>query len=76
MLASGLNTCAHTHIYAHPHVNVHIHGEKRCLLQINSFSICLPFLSQVFYYQDVKCREEMYDKDIIMLQVLVSVTLC
>lgn len=26
-------------------------------------------ISQVFYYQDVKCREEMYDKDIIMLQV-------
>uniref|UniRef100_A0A6I8NA37 E3 ubiquitin-protein ligase n=2 Tax=Ornithorhynchus anatinus TaxID=9258 RepID=A0A6I8NA37_ORNAN len=23
----------------------------------------------VFYYQDVKCREEMYDKDIIMLQI-------
>ncbi|XP_036101829.1 E3 ubiquitin-protein ligase UBR1 isoform X8 [Molossus molossus] len=26
-------------------------------------------MSQVFYYQDVKCREEMYDKDIIMLQI-------
>lgn len=24
---------------------------------------------QVYYYQDVKCRDEMYDKDIIMLQV-------
>lgn len=23
----------------------------------------------MFYYQDVKCREEMYDKDIILLQV-------
>uniref|UniRef100_A0A8C4LYA4 E3 ubiquitin-protein ligase n=1 Tax=Equus asinus asinus TaxID=83772 RepID=A0A8C4LYA4_EQUAS len=28
----------------------------------------LSLISQVFYYQDVKCREEMYDKDIIMLQ--------
>ncbi|KAK2532278.1 Ubr1 [Columba guinea] len=27
------------------------------------------FVSPVFYYQDVKCREEMYDKDIIMLQI-------
>lgn len=26
---------------------------------------------QVYYYQDVKCRDEMYDKDIIMLQVCV-----
>lgn len=24
---------------------------------------------QVYYYQDVKCRDEMYDKDVIMLQV-------
>ncbi|KAM6335570.1 E3 ubiquitin-protein ligase UBR1 isoform 2-T2 [Podargus strigoides] len=29
----------------------------------------LSLISQIFYYQDVKCREEMYDKDIIMLQV-------
>ncbi|OXB63359.1 hypothetical protein ASZ78_001935 [Callipepla squamata] len=29
----------------------------------------LSLISQVFYYQDVKCREEMYDKDIIMLQI-------
>ncbi|KAG8560947.1 hypothetical protein GDO81_015191 [Engystomops pustulosus] len=28
----------------------------------------LTIISQVFYYQDVKCREEMYDKDIVMLQ--------
>ena len=26
-------------------------------------------LHQVYYYQDVKCRDEMYDKDILMLQV-------
>lgn len=25
--------------------------------------------NQVYYYQDVKCRDEMYDKDILMLQV-------
>uniref|UniRef100_A0A8C5MRZ6 E3 ubiquitin-protein ligase n=1 Tax=Leptobrachium leishanense TaxID=445787 RepID=A0A8C5MRZ6_9ANUR len=29
----------------------------------------LSVISQVFYYQDVKCREEMYDKDIMMLQI-------
>uniref|UniRef100_A0A8C4XDW1 E3 ubiquitin-protein ligase n=1 Tax=Erpetoichthys calabaricus TaxID=27687 RepID=A0A8C4XDW1_ERPCA len=29
----------------------------------------LSLVSQVYYYQDVKCRDEMYDKDIIMLQV-------
>ncbi|KAG9481380.1 hypothetical protein GDO78_010558 [Eleutherodactylus coqui] len=29
----------------------------------------LTIVSQVFYYQDVKCREEMYDKDIMMLQI-------
>ncbi|CAH2328512.1 E3 ubiquitin- ligase UBR1 isoform X3 [Pelobates cultripes] len=29
----------------------------------------LTIISQVFYYQDVKCREEMYDKDIVMLQI-------
>ncbi|KAM4690769.1 E3 ubiquitin-protein ligase UBR1 [Rhinophrynus dorsalis] len=29
----------------------------------------LTIVSQVFYYQDVKCREEMYDKDIVMLQI-------
>ncbi|KAG8449458.1 hypothetical protein GDO86_016202 [Hymenochirus boettgeri] len=29
----------------------------------------LTIVSQVFYYHDVKCREEMYDKDILMLQI-------
>ncbi|NXP54782.1 UBR1 ligase, partial [Heliornis fulica] len=33
----------------------------------------LSLISQVFYYQDVKCREEMYDKDIIMLQIGASI---
>lgn len=31
-------------------------------------------LDQVYYYQDVKCRDEMYDKDILMLQVGGSLT--
>lgn len=66
MLTSGL----HTHTHTRPSTFKHAHTWwKRCLLKVNSFNICLPFLSQVFYYQDVKCREEMYDKDIIMLQV-------
>ncbi|XP_048829755.1 E3 ubiquitin-protein ligase UBR1 isoform X1 [Brienomyrus brachyistius] len=29
----------------------------------------LSLVSQVYYYQDVKCRDEMFDKDIIMLQI-------
>uniref|UniRef100_A0A8C5AND5 E3 ubiquitin-protein ligase n=1 Tax=Gadus morhua TaxID=8049 RepID=A0A8C5AND5_GADMO len=29
----------------------------------------LSLVSQVYYYQDVKCRDEMYDKDVLMLQV-------
>ncbi|KAL7992394.1 hypothetical protein Chor_016650 [Crotalus horridus] len=29
----------------------------------------LSLISQMFYYQEVKCREEMYDKDIILLQI-------
>uniref|UniRef100_A0A8D0C1I8 E3 ubiquitin-protein ligase n=1 Tax=Salvator merianae TaxID=96440 RepID=A0A8D0C1I8_SALMN len=29
----------------------------------------LSLISQMFYYHDVKCREEMYDKDIILLQI-------
>lgn len=37
------------------------------------FLICLCVLAcscgQVYYYQDVKCRDEMYDKDVLMLQV-------
>uniref|UniRef100_A0AAX7URF3 E3 ubiquitin-protein ligase n=1 Tax=Astatotilapia calliptera TaxID=8154 RepID=A0AAX7URF3_ASTCA len=32
----------------------------------------LSLVSQVYYYQDVKCRDEMYDKDIVMLQVGVT----
>lgn len=43
------------------------------LLHISTLNFV--FVSQVFYYQDVKCREEMYDKDIIMLQVWCSESL-
>ncbi|XP_005724070.1 E3 ubiquitin-protein ligase UBR1 [Pundamilia nyererei] len=32
----------------------------------------LSLVSQVYYYQDVKCRDEMYDKDIVMLQIAAS----
>lgn len=43
------------------------------IILINYFSIINKFSfvshDQVYYYQDVKCRDEMYDKDILMLQV-------
>ncbi|CAN9502154.1 unnamed protein product [Ophioblennius macclurei] len=32
----------------------------------------LSMVSQVYYYTDVKCREEMYDKDVLMLQIAAS----
>ncbi|XP_047466918.1 E3 ubiquitin-protein ligase UBR1 [Mugil cephalus] len=32
----------------------------------------LSLVSQVYYYQDVKCRDEMYDKDVVMLQIAAS----
>ncbi|XP_056151209.1 E3 ubiquitin-protein ligase UBR1 [Lampris incognitus] len=32
----------------------------------------LSLVSQLYYYQDVKCRDEMYDKDIVMLQITAS----
>uniref|UniRef100_A0AAY4AV77 E3 ubiquitin-protein ligase n=1 Tax=Denticeps clupeoides TaxID=299321 RepID=A0AAY4AV77_9TELE len=32
----------------------------------------LSLVSQVYYYQDVKCRDEMYDKDVMMLQIAAS----
>ncbi|TSO25214.1 E3 ubiquitin-protein ligase UBR1 [Bagarius yarrelli] len=32
----------------------------------------LSLVSQVYYYLDVKCRDEMFDKDIIMLQIAAS----
>ncbi|XP_072545545.1 E3 ubiquitin-protein ligase UBR1 isoform X1 [Salminus brasiliensis] len=32
----------------------------------------LSLVSQVYYYQDVKCRDEMFDKDILMLQIAAS----
>ncbi|XP_069773436.1 E3 ubiquitin-protein ligase UBR1 isoform X2 [Narcine bancroftii] len=35
----------------------------------NGFSL----VNQVYYYRNVKCREEMFDKDIIMLQIAASI---
>uniref|UniRef100_A0A673YMQ9 E3 ubiquitin-protein ligase n=1 Tax=Salmo trutta TaxID=8032 RepID=A0A673YMQ9_SALTR len=32
----------------------------------------LSLVSQVYYYHDVKCRDEMFDKDVIMLQIAAS----
>ncbi|KAM9466613.1 E3 ubiquitin-protein ligase UBR1 [Clarias gariepinus] len=32
----------------------------------------LSLVSQVYYYLDVKCRDEMFDKDIMMLQIAAS----
>ncbi|XP_041827854.1 E3 ubiquitin-protein ligase UBR1 isoform X2 [Melanotaenia boesemani] len=32
----------------------------------------LSLVSQIYYYQDVKCRDEMYDKDVVMLQIAAS----
>ncbi|XP_028292985.1 LOW QUALITY PROTEIN: E3 ubiquitin-protein ligase UBR1 [Gouania willdenowi] len=32
----------------------------------------LSLVSQVYHYQDVKCRHEMYDKDILLLQIAAS----
>ncbi|KAM9571365.1 E3 ubiquitin-protein ligase UBR1-like isoform 1-T2 [Salvelinus alpinus] len=32
----------------------------------------LSLVSQVYYYQNVKCRDEMFDKDVIMLQSAAS----
>lgn len=39
------------------------------LLLIVCSCIRVVWPDQVYYYQDVKCRDEMYDKDILMLQV-------
>ena len=47
-------------------------GEERTA-QIKT---CLPniityvFFFQIYYYHNVKCRREMFDKDIVMLQVM------
>ncbi|KAM8920859.1 E3 ubiquitin-protein ligase UBR1 [Pelodytes ibericus] len=47
----------------------------RCLVLVGQVSAEMwrrngpTVISQVFYYQDVKCRDEMYDKDIVMLQI-------
>uniref|UniRef100_A0A0L8GI50 E3 ubiquitin-protein ligase n=1 Tax=Octopus bimaculoides TaxID=37653 RepID=A0A0L8GI50_OCTBM len=40
-------------------------------LHMDKFGICSPeMISQIFFYNNVRCRVEMYDKDIVMLQLL------
>ncbi|KAH0503276.1 E3 ubiquitin-protein ligase UBR1, partial [Microtus ochrogaster] len=61
------------------HVDVLVEYPLRCLVLVAQVVAemwrrnGLSLISQVFYYQDVKCREEMYDKDIIMLQIGASI---
>lgn len=38
------------------------------LLSLRSFQTDM-FVFQIYYYHNVKCRVEMFDKDVIMLQV-------
>lgn len=62
-------SCDFTHFAEHP---------LRCLVLAAQVSAemwrrnGLSLVSQVYYYQDVKCRDEMFDKDIIMLQIAAS----
>ncbi|ERE70844.1 E3 ubiquitin-protein ligase [Cricetulus griseus] len=55
------------------HIEVDPDWEAAIAIQMQLKNILLMFQEwcacEVFYYQDVKCREEMYDKDIIMLQI-------
>lgn len=56
-------------------VELLVESPLRCLVLVGQVAAemwrrnGLTIISQVYYYQDVKCREEMYDKDIVMLQV-------
>ncbi|KAM9294414.1 E3 ubiquitin-protein ligase UBR1 [Gastrophryne carolinensis] len=56
-------------------VELLIEAPLRCLVLVGQVAAemwrrnGLTIISQVFYYHDVKCREEMYDKDILMLQI-------
>ncbi|OCT68575.1 E3 ubiquitin-protein ligase UBR1 isoform X3 [Xenopus laevis] len=56
-------------------VELMIEHPLRCLVLVGQVAAemwrrnGLTIVSQVFYYHDVKCREEMYDKDIVMLQI-------
>lgn len=61
---------AHTHL---PKTHVLLEGggeesftNKNLFTQYNSFFVVF----QIYYYHNVKCRREMFDKDIIMLQVM------
>uniref|UniRef100_A0A5S6L4L3 E3 ubiquitin-protein ligase n=1 Tax=Xenopus tropicalis TaxID=8364 RepID=A0A5S6L4L3_XENTR len=56
-------------------VELMIEHPLRCLVLVGQVAAemwrrnGLTIVSQVFYYHDVKCREEMYDKDVVMLQI-------
>uniref|UniRef100_H2ZUK3 E3 ubiquitin-protein ligase n=1 Tax=Latimeria chalumnae TaxID=7897 RepID=H2ZUK3_LATCH len=59
-------------------VEVLVEYPLRCLVLLAQVSAemwrrnGLSLVSQVYFYQDVKCREEMFDKDINMLQIGLS----
>lgn len=36
---------------------------------------CFGYFFQIYYYHNVKCRREMFDKDIVMLQVTMYTSL-
>uniref|UniRef100_A0A8C4XR57 E3 ubiquitin-protein ligase n=1 Tax=Falco tinnunculus TaxID=100819 RepID=A0A8C4XR57_FALTI len=75
---SKTGTISRLHEFVSPEefqVELLVEYPLRCLVLVAQVSAemwrrnGLSLISQVFYYQDVKCREEMYDKDIIMLQI-------
>ncbi|KAG7247836.1 hypothetical protein CRUP_013019, partial [Coryphaenoides rupestris] len=69
----------HQHVdltsYDYTHLAEH---SLRCLVLVAQVSAemwrrnGLSLVSQVYYYQEVKCRDEMYDKDVLMLQIAAS----
>lgn len=69
---NGLSLVSQVNSYAHFFYGSSGHGfSSLCLLLLFSYQLMHVVVSpqQVYYYQDVKCRDEMYDKDILMLQV-------
>ncbi|XP_072285136.1 E3 ubiquitin-protein ligase UBR1 isoform X1 [Pyxicephalus adspersus] len=76
MSKTGVITKLHDHIPLKDfQVELLIESPLRCLVLVGQVAAemwrrnGLTIISQVYYYQDVKCREEMYDKDILMLQI-------
>uniref|UniRef100_A0A663E5K0 E3 ubiquitin-protein ligase n=1 Tax=Aquila chrysaetos chrysaetos TaxID=223781 RepID=A0A663E5K0_AQUCH len=72
---SKTGTISRLHEFVSPVMELLVEYPLRCLVLVAQVAAemwrrnGLSLISQVFYYQDVKCREEMYDKDIIMLQI-------